>query len=72
MAQRKIAEFTGTDAAGKTLTAKVYRDSEWQEYIVQHYVNGKLHQLASYHTLGISAECKVEALQHAERYATGL
>lgn len=31
-------------------TAKVYRDSDWQEYRVRLYINGVLHAGADYHT----------------------
>ncbi len=31
-------------------TAKVYRDSEWQEYRVRLYICGALHAGADYHT----------------------
>lgn len=31
-------------------TAKVYRDSEWQEFRVRLYINGQLNAPADYHT----------------------
>ena len=31
-------------------TAKVYRDSEWDEYRVRLYIHGELHAGADYHT----------------------
>lgn len=33
-------------------TAKVYRDSKWQEFRVRLYINGKLNAPADYHTEG--------------------
>lgn len=30
--------------------AKVYRDAEWDEYRVKHFINGKHHKKADYHT----------------------
>lgn len=40
---------THTSADGKKV-AKVYRDSEWDEYHVKHYTDGKHHTKADYHT----------------------
>lgn len=31
-------------------TAKVFRDSDWEEYRVRPYINGELHAGADYHT----------------------
>lgn len=45
MGLRKIYECTD---CGQTV--KVYRDSEWQEYRVRSYPNGKLYAPADYHT----------------------
>lgn len=42
-----IATHTSSD--GKKV-AKVYRDSEWDEYHVKHYTDGKHHTKADYHT----------------------
>jgi hypothetical protein len=43
---RKIAEFEN-ESIGKS--AKVYWDSEWQEYVVKFWINGGYCPIADYH-----------------------
>lgn len=47
MSLRKIESVTNNET-GKSAT--VYRDSEWNEYVVRFYVNGKHQTEADYHT----------------------
>ena len=42
--------------AAAEATAKVYRDTDWQEYRVKFYVRGQHQQDADYHT-----DCKEDA-----------
>ena len=64
MARRKIQEYTSL----KTMReAKVYRDSEWNEYIVEHYREGIKQEGASYHTSD-----KQEALDHGANWTSGI
>lgn len=50
MARRKIHEITHTTARGTIHTIKVYRDSEWNEWAVEHYINGKYQADTAYTT----------------------
>lgn len=50
MAKRLIHTETFTTSLGITHTAKVYRDSEWNEYAVQFARNKNTNFKASYHT----------------------
>ncbi len=45
-------------------TAKVYRDSEWQEWRVKHYIKGEHQTEADYHT-----DDKGDAQHHARAWA---
>lgn len=55
---------THASADGKK-HAKVYRDSEWEEYRVKHYSDGKHHKDADYHT-----DDKEDAHNRANRHVT--
>lgn len=50
MARRLIATESHTTATRTVFAAKVYRDSEWNEYVVSFHKNGKMDLKASYHT----------------------
>lgn len=50
MARRLIHTEAHTTQAGTTFEAKVYRDSEWQEYQVEFKKGGKKDLKATYHT----------------------
>jgi hypothetical protein len=43
----------------------VYRDTEWNEFIVYYVIDGKKDEPSSYHTLGDSSEDKADAIAQA-------
>lgn len=47
MALRKIESITSNETLKH---ATVYRDAEWDEYVVRFYTNGAYHEGADYHT----------------------
>ena len=47
LSQRLVAKYKSEDAS---LETRVYRDWEWEEYVVRVYKNGIEQVLASYHT----------------------
>ncbi len=57
MGIRKIWESDGRNLCR---AVKVYRDSEWNEYRVRLYIDGRLHAAADYFT-----DCKSDALATA-------
>lgn len=50
MAKRLIQTETHTSGTGTVHTAKVYRDSEWDEYVVKFAVDSHLLKKSDYHT----------------------
>lgn len=50
MAKRKIHTVEHTTKAGAVHGAKVYRDSEWNEYVVKFSASGVTLLKADYHT----------------------
>lgn len=50
MARRLIHTASHTAGTGTVFAAKVYRDSEWNEYVVSFHKAGKMDLKASYHT----------------------
>ena len=56
---RKIAQTLNNTMYPRTFETRVYRDVEWNEYRVKHYVNGQHLVEADYHT-----DDKEEALHH--------
>ena len=62
--------ITGTE------TFKVYRDSEWQEFVVRTYRNGVLYEPAdsfiAWHGTYDAKQAKADAIAEAEFYANGL
>lgn len=61
MAQRLIHTAKHTTQAGAEHTAKVYRDSEWNEWIVKFSANGVKLTKADYHT-----DTKQDAIESAD------
>lgn len=49
MAKRKIEQVDYKTARGTLHSTKVYRDPEWNEWVVYHYING-VKQDEGYHT----------------------
>lgn len=65
--RRKLMQTIFLDAAGrdnpKTATyAKVYKDLDWNEYIVEFYKDGVHQSSADYHTLGGTSSDKADAV----------
>lgn len=50
MARRKIYEASHTSNGGTVHTAKAYRDSDWNEWQVDFFVNGQKVEGSRYHT----------------------
>lgn len=68
--RRRLMQTIFLDPEGrdnpKTAThAKVYKDLDWDEYIVEFYVRGVHNPKADYHTLGGSASDKADAISTA-------
>ena len=60
MSRKLVAQTTSTTRPGVDI--KVYKDTEWGEYIVYFVIEGKRDEPSSYHTLGDSSTDKAEAI----------
>lgn len=63
MAKRLIHTETHTTGTGTVHTAKVYRDSEWNEWVVKYAVDNHLLKKSDYHT-----DCKDDAIVTAQHH----
>lgn len=68
MAKRLVHTAKHTTGMGIVHTAKVYRDSEWSEYVVQFAKDRNTNFKASYHTTDV-ADAKDTADYHIARMA---
>jgi hypothetical protein len=68
MAKRLIHTAQHTTQAGAVHTAKVYRDSEWNEWVVKFAANGVKLEKADYHA-GDKADAVDTANYHIGRIA---
>lgn len=47
---RRLSSWTCTATTGSKHTATIYRDTEWEEFVVKLSTDGKHHAKADYHT----------------------
>ena len=67
MSRKLVAQTTCNTRTGVVI--KVYKDTEWGEYIVYFVIDGEKDEPSSYHTCGDSSQDKADALAQMYRFA---